>query len=34
MVETLIHLNTAELVGSAIVYNLSYLVFVNKYSDP
>lgn len=32
--ETLKDLTIAELVGSAIIYNLSHLILVNKCSDP
>lgn len=34
IIETLKDLNIAELVDSAIIYNLSYLILVNKGSDP
>lgn len=32
--ETQKDLNITELVDSAVIYNLSYLLFVNKGSDP
>lgn len=34
IIETLKDLNIADLVDSAIIYNLSYLILVNKCSDP
>lgn len=34
IIETLKDLNVAELVDSAIIYNLSLLILVNKGSDP
>lgn len=34
IIETLKDLNIAELVDSAIIYNLSLLILVNKGSDP